>query len=147
MSRDRAVGGIGKPPFPQRRLRPVRPRPRVTHGKEPVQQYALDFRPRHRGRLRAGDHPRPATGQCDGKLLVRRACARQRALLQVTAGGNEMIPLRAGKLAASPGKPRFHEVCDGKVDIVAAQQDMLAHSHAPDVGDRALLVRGAVRKG
>jgi hypothetical protein len=37
MSSDRAVGGIGKPPFPQRCLRPVRPRPRITPGKEPVQ--------------------------------------------------------------------------------------------------------------
>jgi len=56
---------------------------------------------------------------------------------QITAGGDEMMPLRAGKLAASPGEPRFHEVCDGKVDVVAAQQDMLAHSNASDVGDRA----------
>src|ERR1700686_3442295 len=32
MSSDRAVGGIGKSPFPQRRLRPVRPRARITRG-------------------------------------------------------------------------------------------------------------------
>ena len=51
-----------------------------------------------------------------------------------------MIPLGAGKLAASRGEPWFQQVCDGKIDIVATQQDMLAHRHAPDVGDRALLV-------
>src|SRR5215472_17748304 len=51
-----------------------------------------------------------------------------------------MFPLRAGKLA-SPGQPRFDEACDGKVDVVAAQEDMLAHSHAPDVGDWAWLVQ------
>jgi hypothetical protein len=67
-------------------------------------------------------------------------------LLQVTAGGHELIPLRAGKLAACPGKPRFHHVCDGKVDIVAAEQDMLAHRHAPDVWERALLVQAQFEK-
>jgi hypothetical protein len=33
-----------------------------------------------------------------------------------------MMPLRAGKLAASPGQPRFHEMCDGKVDVVLGAQ-------------------------
>jgi hypothetical protein len=146
VSRDRAVGGIGKPPFPQRRQRPVRPRPRITEQKKPIQQYALDFPPRYGGRLRAGDHPRPATGQCNSKPLVRSACGGQRMLLQVAAGGYELIPLRAGKLAACRGKPRFQEVCDGEVDIVAAQQDMLAHRHAPDVRDRALLVQAQFEK-
>ena len=45
----------------------------------------------------------------------------------MTAGGDELIPLRAGKLAARPGKPRLQEMRDGKVDIVAAEQRMLAH--------------------
>ena len=49
-------------------------------------------------------------------------------LLQFTAGGHELVPLRAGKLVACPGKPRFHHVCDGKVDIVAAEQDILIAS-------------------
>ena len=57
MSRNRAVGGIGKPPFPQRRLCAVRPRRRVTHWKESVEYHALDFRPRQRRGLRSGDHP------------------------------------------------------------------------------------------
>jgi hypothetical protein len=48
-----------------------------------------------------------------------------------------MIPLRAGELTATPGKPWFHKVSHGKVDIVATQQDMLAYSHAPDIGNRA----------
>src|SRR6516165_5142266 len=83
-------------------------------------------------RLRAGNHARPATGKRDAKRLIRRTCTRQRALLEFATGGDEIFPLRARKLAASPGKPRFDEVCDGKVDIIAAQEDMLAHSHAPD---------------
>ena len=109
----RAVGGIGKPPFPQRRRRLVRPRRLVAVGEEPVQQYALDFRSRHRRRLRAGEHPRPAPGHRDGEPLVRRPCRRQRLLLQIAAGGDELIPLRAGKLAVpAAGKPRLHE--DGR---------------------------------
>src|SRR5215467_9075969 len=140
MSRDGAVGRIGKPPLPKRRLRAVRLRPRIACGKEPVQQHTLDLGPRHCRRLRVGNHPRPATGKRDGKPLIRRTGPCQRALLEFARGGNEMFPLRAGKLA-SPGKPRFDEVCDGKVDVVAAQEDMLAHSHAPDVGDRAWLVQ------
>ena len=57
-----------------------------------------------------------------------------------------MIPLRAGELAASPGEPSFDEVSDGEIEIVAAQQDMLAHSHAPDVGHRAWLVEVQLEK-
>ena len=33
-----------------------------------------------------------------------------------------MIPLRAGELTATPGKPWFHKVSHGKVDIVATQR-------------------------
>ena len=51
-----------------------------------------------------------------------------------------MIPLRAGKLPAYPGEPRFDEVRDSEIDIVAAQQDVFAHGRAPDIGDGALLV-------
>src|ERR1700751_1184638 len=137
MSRDCAVGGIGKPPLPKCRLRAVPLRPRITYGKEPVQQRTLDFGSRHSHRLRASDHSRPATGKCDGKALIRRTSLSQCSLLEFATGGNEMFPLRAGKLAASPGEPRFDQVSDGEVDIVATQEDMLAHSHAPDVGDRA----------
>src|SRR5580700_1048421 len=60
-----AVGRIRKSPFSQCRVRPVRPRRHVAEGKKSLQQQALDFRPRHRRRLRAADYPRPATGQCD----------------------------------------------------------------------------------
>ena len=67
-------------------------------------------------------------------------------LLQVTAGGHELVPLRAGNLTAWSGKPRFHHVCDGKIDIVAAEQDMLAHRHALDVWHRALLVQAKFEK-
>src|ERR1700730_7658834 len=67
-------------------------------------------------------------------------------LLQVTAGGHELAPWGAGKLPACPGKPRFHHVCNGKVDIVAAEQDMLAHRHAPDGWDRRLLVQAQFEK-
>src|SRR5262249_10900175 len=63
----RAVGRIRKSPFPQCRVRPVRPRGRVAEGKKTVQQQTLDFRPHHRRRLRAADHPRPATGQCSNR--------------------------------------------------------------------------------
>ena len=62
-------------------------------------------------------------------------------LLETTAGGDELIPLRAGKPVTRTGKPRLQEVGDGKVDIVAAEQRMLAHSDAPDVRDRRLLVQ------
>ena len=46
-----------------------------------------------------------------------------------------MVPLRPGKLAPFPGEPRFHKMRDSKVDIIAAQQDMVAHRHAPDLWD------------
>ena len=59
----------------------------------------------------------------------------------MATGGDELVPLRAGKPAADPGKPRLQEVGNGKVDIVAAQQRMLAHRDAPDVRVRRLLVQ------
>ena len=67
-------------------------------------------------------------------------------LLQITAGGDELVPLRAGKLAAWPASRGSSEVGDGKIDIVAAEQDMLAHRHAPDVWHRALLVQAKFKK-
>ena len=59
----------------------------------------------------------------------------------MTAGGDELIPLRAGKPAVRPGKPRLQEMGYGKVDIVAAEQRMLAHRDTPDVRVRRLLVQ------
>jgi hypothetical protein len=35
----------------------------------------------------------------------------------MTAGGDELIPLRAGKLATRPGKPRLQEMGDGPVEL------------------------------
>ena len=51
-----------------------------------------------------------------------------------------MIPLGAGELAASPSEPWFYKMSDGKVEIIAPKQDMLAYSYAPDVRNRARLV-------
>jgi hypothetical protein len=81
-----------------------------------------------------------AAGQCNNESLIRRSRARQRVLFQMTAGGDEQIPLRAGKPAVRPGKPRLQEMGYGKVDIVAAEQRMLAHRDTPDVRVRRLLI-------
>jgi hypothetical protein len=73
--------------------------------------------------------------------LIRRPRSGQRALFQMTAGGDELIPLRTGKPAALSGKPRLQEMGDGKVDIVAAKQRMLAHRDTPYIRVRRLLVQ------
>ena len=52
-----------------------------------------------------------------------------------------MSPLHGRELGASLGEPWFHEVSDGEINIVATQQDMFAHSHTPNVGDRAWLIQ------
>ena len=59
----------------------------------------------------------------------------------MAAGCDELIPLRAGKPLACTRKPRLQEMGDGKVDIVTAEQRMLAYRDTPDVRLRLLLVQ------
>ena len=142
MSRDRAVGGIGKPPFPQ-----------APPG------FGMAGPPDHRrGRTRPATRPRFPAASLSPPATRRPCPTRDRAAQRRTARPASLRPparapsdhdrrrrddpiarRKAGRL---PREPRFHEVRDGQIDIVAAQQDMFAHRHAPDVGDRALTAFG-----
>ena len=129
MPGDGAVRGVGKAPLLQRALQPVGPRCRIAGRKEPIEQQPLDVRPCQRRRLRAGHHRRPASGHGHDEPLVGRSVARQDRLLQVAARGDETVPLRAGHLPASAGKARFGEVCEGQIDVVATEEDVVADCH------------------
>jgi hypothetical protein len=51
----------------------------------------------------------------------------------MAAGCDELIPLRPGKPTTRTRKPRLQQMGDGKVDIVAAEQRVLANRDTPDV--------------
>ena len=145
MSRHRAVGGIGKPPFPQRGLCLVRPRPRITEGKEPIQQYALFP-------LASPSPPASRRPSLTRDRPVQRQTARPAALWRRThaPSGYSTRP-RAGPIAGRkagrlPRQAAVPPCVRWQGHIVAAEQDMLAHRHAPDVWERALLVQAQFEK-
>ena len=73
--------------------------------------------------------------------LVRSAFAGERFLLEIPATGDQFIPLSAREFPALTDQPRFEKVCDREIDIVAAQQDVIAHCLALDSRGRAAAVR------
>jgi hypothetical protein len=60
---------------------------------------------------------------------------------EIPAPGDQVIPLRPGKFPALANEPRFEEMCDGEIDIVAAQQDMVAYCYAFDLRGSAAAAR------
>src|SRR5204863_8772956 len=105
---------------------------RAALWKEAIEQHPLDFGTRQLRRPHRREEPGPATGQCDRERLVRTAVAGEQSLFEIPAPGDQVVPLSAQELAALPGQSRFEEVCDREIDIVAAQQDVVADGFALD---------------
>jgi hypothetical protein len=74
---DGAVGGIGKPPFPQGDLRPVRTRVRIAFRKKALKQDTFDLCACELSRTQTRDQVGPTAGKRDLEGLVRPACAGQ----------------------------------------------------------------------
>ena len=132
---DRAVEGIGQTPFPYRAERPPRPVSRPAGGEKSVENQFFQFHASQLSRKRAGDEPRTAPGNRNRKHFIRRAFAAEHAFLQRPAPRHKVIPLPGGKAALAGHKARFDEVRDCEIDIVAAEQNVVAHRDALDPRD------------
>ena len=137
MARHRAVGRVGKPPLAQTCLGSIGPCARIALRKEAIQHQPLDLVARQGCGLCSGDQAGPPARQRHREPLVRRSDARKGLLLQIATRRDEVIPLRAGNLAAFPHKPRFKQDREGEIDVVAAQQNVFADGNPLDVGDDA----------
>ena len=71
----------------------------------------------------------------------------ERSFLERPALGDEMIPLRGGKSGVSRRKTRFRQMRDREIDIVAAEQDVVAHGDPLDLGRALVFAVGPVRTG
>ncbi len=132
MAGDGAVGGERQSPFLQRHLRASWRIVRRALRKEAVQHHGFDLRaadPRH---LRAGDQAGAAPGEGNRKLLVVQTFAGERDFLKVPAGGDEVLPLNPRKLAGLAGQPGFDPAGERQIDVVAAEQDVIADRRPPD---------------
>ena len=89
----------------------------------------------------AATSPDPRPGNEIVKRLVRPAVAGEQLLFEIPAPGDQVVPLSARELPALTGQSRFEEVCDREIDIVAAQQDVVADCLALDVRGRAASLR------
>jgi len=124
-----------EPPFPQCQRASVRPRRRVTEGEKIRPGIGSRFPPHHQSTAcERADHPDPRPASGNNEPLIRRPRSGQARALSDDGRRRRVIPLRAGKPAARPGKPRLQKMGDGKVDIVAAEQRMVAHRDTPMSG-------------
>ena len=137
MTRDRAVGRVGETPVAQTRLGAIGPGAGIADREKAVQHQPLDVLARQRRRLRPGHETRPAARQRHDVMIRLRAEARERALFQIATRRDQMIPLRTGHLPAFRREPGLQEDREGQIDIVAAEQNMVADRNPADVGDRA----------
>jgi hypothetical protein len=89
--------------------------------------------------------PRHQTGpparQRDSEALVEIVVTGEHRLLEIPATGDQVIPLRPGEFPAFTNEPRFEEMGDREIDIVAAQQDMVAYCYTFDFRGSAATVR------
>jgi len=132
MPGDRAVEGIGETPFPYRAERPPRPVGRPAAGEKSVEHQLFQFHARQL-RGRAGDEPRAAPRNRNRKDLIRRAFAAEHAFLQTPAPGHKMVPLPSGKAHLARYKARFEQARDCEIDIVATEQNVVAHRDPLDL--------------
>ena len=137
MVRDRAVGRVGQAPVAQTRLGAIGPGARIADRKKPVQHQALDLSRASVAVCAPATRLDPRPGSATMYCSCAEAGPRERMLFQVSARRDEVIPLRAGHPAAFHHQPRFEQHRERQIDIVAAQQDMFADRHPPDVGQRA----------
>jgi hypothetical protein len=133
----RGVGGVRESPFAQRAGRLVWARRLVAVGEEAVQQNTLNVGAGYRRCLGGGEKAGTAAGNRDGEWLVRGAWGGQGLFFQIAAGSDELIPLGAGKLAVrAAAQASFHEMGESEVNVVAAEEDVVADGDAANVGDR-----------
>ncbi|MBK8908290.1 MAG: hypothetical protein IPM60_10380 [Rhodospirillales bacterium] len=132
-----AVGGVRQAQFLERRAGADRPLIRVAGWKEAVEQDRVDLVPRHVCGERAGNQTGAARRDGEWKTVLRRAVGGEDVLLEVAAPGHEVVPLAAGEAGAAAGEPWLQEVGKRQVDVVAAEQDMVADGDPADGGDGA----------
>ncbi|HJY48373.1 MAG TPA: hypothetical protein VJ349_07010 [Stellaceae bacterium] len=87
------------------------------------------------------DQTGPPARQRDSEALVEIAVTGEHGLLEIPATGDQVIPLRPGEFPAFTNELRFEEMGDREIDIVAAQQDMVAYCYAFDFRGSAATVR------
>ena len=139
MAGDRAVGGIRQPPLLQGRGNALRCRVGTAFREKAVQHDAVDFAAADGSRAGARHQPGAAAGDGDLVRLRWRAFAGQSLLLQLTAAGDEEIPggrIQPLVLASEAGLDRMRQ---GEVDVVAAEQDVLADGHPADAAFSPIL--------
>jgi hypothetical protein len=132
---DRRVAGVGQPELLQAAAAALRRRAGRHLREEAVDQHRAQLGRGDAIAQRAGDQPR-AAGRDGDRHLVRRRVAEQRLLGQAT-GVDQPVPLqRVEPLAAAGGEPLFDQLGQRQIDVVAAEQQVIADRDArePAVG-------------
>lgn len=142
----RGIRGIRQSPLFERRLGPVGIGVQAALREEAVEQNRLDFGTPQLGGSRPCDQIGPATRQRDSKSLVWLPFAGQHLLLKIPTTANQVVPPRAGEFAAVTGQPRFKKVCDCEIDIIAAEQDVVADCLALNSRDGASAIRAEFKQ-
>ena len=129
MAGDRGIGGVGQPPLAQPPLLPAGALLRAALGEK-----ALEDDPPHLGGLQAGaqgagEQPGAASRQHHRELGLARRLLAQDALLQLARLHQQLAQLAPGQPAAAAGQARLQGVGEGQVDIVAAEQQVVADRH------------------
>ena len=132
MAGDGAVGGVRQAPLLQRRGDPLRRGVGAALGEEAVDHDAVDLAAADGGGAGAGEKSGAASGDGDLVALARRALAGESLLLQLAAAGDQEVPGGAVEPPLVAGQPGLERVRQGEVDVVAAEQDVLADRDPAD---------------
>jgi len=95
---------------------------------EAVEHHGLHLRAREPGRERAADHRAAAARYREADFA--RAGIREQALLRRPALAHEPVEALRVELAAPRQQTRLDLARQGEVDVVAAEEEVLAHGHA-----------------
>ena len=111
---------------------------RQAAGEETVEEQRFQLRARRLRRQRVGEQARTAPGNRNCEDLIRRGFATQHSFLERPAPRDEVVPLPSGKPARR--KARFEQMRDCKIDVIAAEQDVVADGDPRDPGITAALI-------
>ena len=139
---DGAVGGVGQAPFLERGVGLDRAGVGGALGVEAVEQDGGDFVAGDAGGEGAGEEAGAAAGEGNGEFLGGVAVGGEAAFFQIAATGDEVLPLAASQRFAFAGEAGFEGVGDGEIDIVAAEQEVIADGDAADGGKRGAGLAG-----
>ena len=95
----------------------------------------------------AGEEAGAAAGEGNGEFLGGVAVGGEAAFFQIAATGDEVLPLAASQRFAFAGEAGFEGVGDGEIDIVAAEQEVIADGDAADGGKRRAGLAGDFEEG